>query len=207
VSLIYKISENSEAIENNTDLRYIRTQKKIKKAFFELMDTIGLEEITVKNLTKKAAINRTTFYLHYNDKYDLLDQIENDILEGLKSIVTSIPYDVFITKVIAGESPFSLVLRYLEYIHDNRQFFSLIMGKKGNPGFIHKLYETIKVVMVQNNVINRLKIPDHYAFALFIGLQTSLINEWLSSGMRETPYELASLMSEIIHGLQKNIYK
>ena len=65
-------------MDKNIDLRISRTHKMIKEAFFELMDSIGFEKITVQGLTKKAMISRTTFYLHYQDKYDLLDKIENE---------------------------------------------------------------------------------------------------------------------------------
>ena len=50
------------------------------------MEEKGFEAITVSDLTKKADINRGTFYLHYKDKYDLLEQSEEEIFVELDRI-------------------------------------------------------------------------------------------------------------------------
>ena len=47
-------------MDSNVDLRISRTHKMIKAAFFELMETIGFDKITVQDLTKKAMVSRTT---------------------------------------------------------------------------------------------------------------------------------------------------
>ena len=189
------------------DLRVFRTHKMIKEAFFELMDTIGFDKITVQNLTQKAMISRTTFYLHYKDKYDLLDQIENEILDGLKNIATNVPFDEMVTKGLSHEKPFSLLLRIYEYIKENQQFFKLIMGKNGDPSFYYKLSETMKFAALQKVNVDRLKIPEHYAIAFIMGIQTSIINEWLKTGMKETPQEIVSMITHVMQDVPKNMFK
>lgn len=57
------------------DLRYIKTENAIKEAFFDLLADDSFEKITVKDITEKAMINRNTFYLHYRDKFDLINSI------------------------------------------------------------------------------------------------------------------------------------
>ena len=109
-------------MDSNVDLRISRTHKMIKAAFFELMETIGFDKITVQDLTKKAMVSRTTFYLHYKDKYDLLDQIENEILEGFQSMTGDLPLDEMVTKGLSDKKPFSLLLGIYEYVQENQQF-------------------------------------------------------------------------------------
>lgn len=46
----------------------------------------GFDNITVKHLTEKANVGRKTFYLHYLDKYDLLDQMVDDHIAQLQEI-------------------------------------------------------------------------------------------------------------------------
>ena len=68
------------------DRRIIKSQNAIQSAFIEMLITDGFDEITVKTLPKKANIGRKTFYLHYLDKYNLLDKIVDDHLDQLKEI-------------------------------------------------------------------------------------------------------------------------
>ena len=68
------------------DRRIIKSQNAIQSAFIEMLITDGFDEITVKNITEKANIGRKTFYLHYLDKYNLLDKIVDDHLDQLKEI-------------------------------------------------------------------------------------------------------------------------
>ena len=71
------------------DLRIERTRKCIKDAFIELRKRKPLEKITVKELSTLACINKATFYSHYNDIYDLSEQLEN---ETISSILEKIPH-------------------------------------------------------------------------------------------------------------------
>ncbi|MCM1114165.1 MAG: TetR/AcrR family transcriptional regulator [Clostridium sp.] len=69
--------------DGSLDLRIKRTQKAIKESFFHLVDKKGFERISVKDITDGAMISRNTFYLHYTDKYDLLNKICADMMRSL----------------------------------------------------------------------------------------------------------------------------
>ena len=62
------------------DQRVRITKLLIKKTFTELLTKKPIQKISVKELCEKAGINRGTFYSHYEDIYDLLEKIENEIL-------------------------------------------------------------------------------------------------------------------------------
>lgn len=70
------------------DLRIEKTEKAIRNAFMELRSGKPLEKITVKELCLKASINKSTFYAHYSDIYELSDELET---ETVAAIVNSIP--------------------------------------------------------------------------------------------------------------------
>lgn len=53
-------------------MRMTRTRKALIEAFVELVNERDFEKVSVQDLTKRAQINRATFYAHYQDKYDLL---------------------------------------------------------------------------------------------------------------------------------------
>lgn len=69
--------------DGTPDLRIKRTQKAIKDAFFDLVEEKGFEHICVKDITDKAMISRNTFYLHYADKYELLNKMCDDLMRTL----------------------------------------------------------------------------------------------------------------------------
>ena len=193
-------------MNKSLDLRISNTDKMIKEAFLDLLDTIGFEKISIINLTKKAKISRTTFYIHYKDKYDLLEQIENEILDGLKNIAADFSLDEIITNGLSDEKSYSMLLRVYEYIKDNQKFFKSIMCNNEDPYFYYKLSEAMKLTYSQNIHIYKLKIPDHYAIAFAIGVQTSIISEWIKSGMKETPQEIVSIVTQIMNNVPKNIH-
>lgn len=60
---------------NQDDPRVLRTRQLIKEAFGTLLQKKGFDAITIKDIAQKAAINRATFYAHYEDKYALLEDI------------------------------------------------------------------------------------------------------------------------------------
>ncbi|MBX3083311.1 MAG: TetR/AcrR family transcriptional regulator [Anaerolineae bacterium] len=68
--------QKSKGIE---DLRVYRTRKLLQQAFIELTEEKGFAALTVRDITERAMVNRSTFYRHYLDKYDLLDQYLSEI--------------------------------------------------------------------------------------------------------------------------------
>lgn len=73
-------------IELKVDRRILKSQKAIQNAFCEMLLDIGFDAITVKAITQKADISRKTFYLHYSDKFDLLNAIVDKQLEELTAV-------------------------------------------------------------------------------------------------------------------------
>ena len=65
------------------DLRAVRTRTNIYNAFLALRAKKPLEKITVKELSQAAMINKATFYLHYQDIYDLSNQLEDQAIDQL----------------------------------------------------------------------------------------------------------------------------
>lgn len=63
-----------------TDPRVLRTRKLIMDSFIELSAKKEFKDITVKDITEEAMINRATFYYHFEDIYDLLDKALSEVL-------------------------------------------------------------------------------------------------------------------------------
>lgn len=67
-------------VKEMEDLRKRRTKKAITDAFVKLVNERGFVNVTVKDIAKEAIINRQTFYNYYQDKYDLTEQLNNEVL-------------------------------------------------------------------------------------------------------------------------------
>ena len=112
------------------DLRITKTKKAIINSFLSLRAGKPLEKITVKELCEMAMINKSTFYSHYADIYELSDSLENEVV---LSVIRSIDHPEFVMEN-SGEFTRQLFLGYLSHDHliqilfsDNRS--SLLVSK------------------------------------------------------------------------------
>ena len=64
-----------------------QTRANLRQAFWELYGTKPVEKITIREITERAGYNRATFYLYFRDVYDLLAQIEDEILGEVRHLV------------------------------------------------------------------------------------------------------------------------
>lgn len=119
------------------DRRIKKTQKLLKQTLTTLMEQKELRTITVRELTDLANINRGTFYLHYLDIYDMIDQFEDEIVQDLLEIVeknSPISADYYILPVL---------LQVIEYLYKDMHFCKAMLGKNGDLHFLEKLKKTM----------------------------------------------------------------
>ncbi len=86
------------------DIRIAKTKKGIISAFLELRSKKAIEKITVKALCEKAEINKSTFYTHFKDIYDLSEYLETKIANEIVSSLRHPEYlfskpDIFIREL------------------------------------------------------------------------------------------------------------
>lgn len=184
-----------------TDRRIIRTRRMIMEAFTLLMEEKGFEAITVRDLTEKADINRGTFYQHYKDKYDLLEQSEKEIFEGLKQIVVTFwqnaNNDV---KIIKVDDLSPLIIQLFEFMGENYKLMKIFLGPNGNPSFQNQLKAVIK-----DNLLHRfapflveknMMVPSDYLLAYVSSAHLGVIQHWLECGMDRSPEDVARIISQ-----------
>ncbi len=78
--------------KHNSDKRVIRTKKAIRNALFELMEAKSIDDISISELTAAANVNRRTFYTHYRNMTDILEEIEAELVFELTSMLKSIDH-------------------------------------------------------------------------------------------------------------------
>jgi len=73
-------------MEGKKDLRIIKTENNIRNTFIQLINEKDFNSITVQEILDRALINRSTFYKHYTDKYNLAETIAKNFLDEFKSL-------------------------------------------------------------------------------------------------------------------------
>ena len=114
---------------NKIDRRIVKSQQAIQSTFLEMLVDEGFDDITVKSITEKANIGRKTFYLHYVDKYDLLDKIVEHHLEELREICDQKQNKGFIEGTII----------WFDYFEQHKSFFASLFRSNSTLSFRKKL--------------------------------------------------------------------
>ncbi|MFF2755628.1 TetR/AcrR family transcriptional regulator [Psychrobacillus sp. NPDC058041] len=190
--------------DNNSDLRIIRTKESIRKALVELIEEKGFEAITVKDLTTRAKINRGTFYAHYKDKFDLMTKCEEEIMLEIYTIAKQNLPAVIATLETNSPNlkPFQLAVLLFEYLNENNGFMKAVLGPKGDLSFQTKLKDFMWKTLFGNDSNALIKedsllVPAQYLASYVASAHIGVIQQWLNSGRKETPQEMARILSTI----------
>lgn len=189
------------------DRRAIRTKKMIRNALTELIEEKGFGNISITDITTRADINRGTFYLHYIDKYDLLEQIEKELLQELQQNIKNTRLINHIT-IDAGDSiesvnkPIPYMKKVFEYVKENSVLIKAILGPNGDPRFQNKIKELIHTNVFEKNLIKafnkeNMLVPEEYFISYLLSAHIGVIQKWLESGMEKTPEEMALILAKM----------
>ncbi|WP_042274830.1 TetR/AcrR family transcriptional regulator [[Clostridium] dakarense] len=190
------------------DRRVSRTKRLLKDALINLMREKEFDKITIKDLTDKADVNRATFYLHYKDKYDLIEQSSNEILGNISSIIKEHSSDGIIDNRDRNKVLEILTSLY-SYIKENSDFIGVVLGPNGDLSFQVKLKSLMDKMIRESSYIGiknkHRNISIEYLTTIASSAQLGIIQKWIESGMKETPMELALIISKVIVNVTKDI--
>ena len=113
--------------QQDQDRRVRRTKKRLRDALAALMREKDLGEITVRELTDLADVNRGTFYTHYRDLEDLRRQVGQELFEELSAVLAGFQAE----RIRAGSTPAGLqavLTEVFDFVAENRELFVTILG-------------------------------------------------------------------------------
>lgn len=160
------------------DLRALKTKKAIKEAFIELVEINGYNKVSVSDIVKKADINRNTFYLHYEDKEDLIRKIIQDVSYKLNETLGLYVYSSRSSMSKISEIEIRWGFRnLLNLMEPEIELYRIILLDKSLNGYLNEIYSMIKkhlayLLDVKNP---RSNLVYEYAFSGMVGL----IQQWI----------------------------
>ncbi|MCA0756986.1 TetR/AcrR family transcriptional regulator [Paenibacillus sp. N4] len=173
------------------DRRILKTQEALKKAVIELMSEKSFDEITIQDIADKANLNRGTIYLHYQDKYDLLDKLIESHMNELGEM------DEWACKLDWSNG----LVPFFEYFEKNYLFFSTMLASKGAPSFRNRLLDYVMEGFKgeidresgRNADFNE-EVMLQYAGTAYVGV----IEWWIKNGMPDPPQVMAKQVGALL---------
>ena len=175
--------------ERETEDRRVRkTKKQLRGALTSLLLEKDISRVTVRDVADLADVNRGTFYAHYSDVYDLLHQLEDDLLRRLDGKTFRYLTDLF-----------TLASEYSD-------IFYTLYCRSGDSEFQDKIFNKLKYQYLYEFLSifggSESEKLDYCASFIVAGMCT-LAKVWIENGMRETPEEMARLGGAfVMHGVE-----
>ncbi|WP_239615464.1 TetR/AcrR family transcriptional regulator [Cohnella mopanensis] len=192
-------------MSDKIDRRKVRTQQLLHGALIELLQEKGAEAVTVTDISNRAGINRGTFYLHYRDVADMLEQWKEETFDLIRSRVRQL--DVMeLSEYARKDEPYPRMVELFEEIARNAPFFKLMFGPKGDPAYMTQ-YKDLMISHIFSKM-NYYKpngdgflVPMDYLISYIASANLGLVMHWIQTGMNETPQELSLILVRIFnHG-------
>lgn len=169
-----------------TDARIRYTKQAIRTSFFQLLGYKSIEKITVKELCNLAGINRATFYRYYENQYDLLSIIGNEMLADIKTAIQKNPNDID-----------ALTTLMCHLLYQNRNEWVLLMSPNGDSRFLSKTINSFN--QIYDPVCNTEDKQMMYRFML--NGFTGIFDYWVQNNMQESPDQIANYLVNFRHRL------
>ena len=166
--------------EKKTDQRIRLTRTLLKNALVQLMQENHISKISVRALCETAGINRSTFYLHYTDPYDLLASVEKEVLDNLNQHLN--------LQSIVDKQPLSsqVMTRVLDYVKENVDLFKALLSENCDYAFQRDLMELAQVLSSQpNQSLDQRTIG--YVKDFCLSGTISVLQKWLQEECRNQP--------------------
>ncbi|MEB7051301.1 TetR/AcrR family transcriptional regulator [Mammaliicoccus sciuri] len=183
------------------DRRVRKSKRAIKQAFIHLLTENNLDRITIQQISDLADVNRGTFYLNYEDKYALLDEMENEQIEEIKGFVDIRKMDLSTKTSDRFIEDFAnkVIKNVITHIEQNMEFYQVILNLERKSQIEEQLADIVRsnIKHLIGNKDNVFGIPENYYLSYVIGSMMSMIKYWVSDENRVSVEELVNYVSTI----------
>ena len=183
------------------DRRVARTRQSLRDALFELILEKGYAAVMVEDITDRANLGRTTFYLHYRNKEDLLLESVREQLDELIDRLSQLKVEGSQGEAPASDLLLSATTQVFQDVQKSACFYTIVLRGEGT----HQVIGGMRRIIVQaiSELIQRLTdgqhadldllVPQEIFLASLSGSWIGLLTWWLENEMPYTPEEMAQM--------------
>ncbi|MDQ0176611.1 TetR/AcrR family transcriptional regulator [Bacillus chungangensis] len=187
--------------ESITDLRVIKTRQAIKKSFLDLLRQKSFSTITIKDIANHAMIGRGTFYLHYEDKYQLLDHLIDTELKKFSDIIQ--PKAYIHNDIVDDQTLLHYAQKAFVHLKEHDSFFQSMFLRDDIPAFRTKLQQHFLQKFNKEfkdlHITERIDELDREILLIFISSAViGLIEWWVKNGTIQTPEQMAKKLQTLL---------
>ena len=186
---------------NKYESKYYNTALLMDEALLILLETKEFEFITVKEICQKAGVNRSTFYLHYENTSDLLAEsiglINKKFFETFKvnniDVINSNKEELFFINE-------EYLIPYLEFVKENKRVFKLIHDKPSvfnAQKVFTKMYNDFFTIILSKYGVK--EEEKQYIFEFYTQGTLSIVMKWLSNDCVESIEDISTLIISLIN--------
>lgn len=181
-------------MNTKNNIRFREMEIRMEAAMLELMKHTEFEKITVKKICEKANVNRSTFYAHFIDIYDMLEKMESHLHVEL---LNSLPKGSMPEQMMFLEE---LTIPFLQFIKRHQYFYQIALKTRTEfplkQGFDGMWNNVIKPKCQQAGIF--LESEMMYYFVYFQSGFTNILKRWLEQGCMESEEEISRLLHNCI---------
>lgn len=181
-------------ISRKEDRRIKKTKQLLKQGLIELMFEKDIKNITIKELVEKVDINRSTFYLHYSDIYELLTELENNLMKEINQVFEEYK------SIDNLEESYAFILTLYKTFDNNRNLCKAITSSQNNSGFILQMEESIELAIrkkLDELLCDKYVIPESTYIFYRCGC-VGLLRSWIRNDIPKSPEEMAKETYHIV---------
>ena len=192
-------------LKNPEDRRARRTRRLLKESLLEMMKQKRFSEISIRDVTDSADMNRTTFYLHYTDTTQLLQSMEEDLLTEAQMLVNA-----HIQETVADGSLRPVFEPILDFVVEHREVCTILFENNEVSQFAEHLQQLIhrngtEVIRAWFQPMDDQQLSYLLRFITY-GL-IGLIREWFQKNMDLPKEELLVTAEFLVDGAASRLLK
>ncbi|MBV9709432.1 MAG: TetR/AcrR family transcriptional regulator [Ktedonobacteraceae bacterium] len=191
-----------QKLDGVEDLRVRRTRKLLTQALIEGTVEKGFAALTVRDITRRAMVNRSTFYRHYLDKYDLLEQHLNEI------------YEVLEEGGIIGEGRHEGIIELFQQIQQFPDFYRVMLGPQADAFLSQRFRQQTQqrvLAYFHQTFPEAASDPDtpplDLKFTTIASAGCSALGWWLEQERPSTPEQFAHWVRQLIYDISISTLK
>ena len=197
---------------NKNESKYFNTAIKMNKALLELLEKKDFEYITIKEICTAAGVNRSTFYLHYENTSDLLKETTQYVTDTFLSYFSadkkSIAFRVDeceLKDLVFVNSEY--LTPYLTFIKENQRLFRTSLRHLGTMSFDGVYKKMLRYIF--NPVLDRFDFYEKdrsYVMKFYLTGITAVVIEWLERDCAEETEDIIRIIIDCVLGEKRKLF-